>query len=473
MRSLQNRHLVDRTDIAFDKKYFRQLHHRSKKYFPIDLSPVSYGEVLSGYTGAKKRTYYKAMLELTANGLQPKHSVVHMFVKPDRYPEDDCKEKDPRAIQYRRPEFNLALMRYIKSYEHALYPNLTMGVVSNTRVIAKGLNQVQRAELFLEKVKHFNNPVFLSCDHSRFDSTINLEHLKCTHDNYQRAFRSKTLQQILNKQKKNRCFSKNGIQYVTTATRMSGDGDTGCGNTEVNAKAIWGLVCHLFKYDFFLDGDDSVVIIEREDLERLDFNHFERCGFKTKIQVETNIHKVDFCQSRLVIGAKPVMVRNPRRAISHANTIRVRYPKSAYPRLLSAIGECELACNPGIPIMQEFGRQLANYERRKLYTPEINWKMGSMKPKIYPITDQARITMWEAWGIDITVQKAFEQLNFTSNAYFEFAHTSEPDFLRKLMKSKRLPTNFNVLANESIWRTRQVVESMDASSSSSWWCDSP
>lgn len=415
LKALTNRHLVDRTYIKFDRTYWREQVRATHKFFGDSLSPVSFKDIIDGYTGAKKRTYYQASLNLRSQGWKKRYSVVQMFVKPDRYAEADAASKDPRAIQYRTAEYTLSLMRYIKAYEHHYYERLTFGLPS--RVIAKGLNQYERADLFLNKAAAFNDPVFLSLDHSRFDSTVNIDHLKSIHKLYQKSFHSKSLQMLLACQLKNRCFSKGGIAYQTSGTRCSGDADTGCGNSLINALVLYSFLKHLPKFDFFLDGDDSVVIVESRHFDSLDFQHFERCGFETKMAVTRDIHQVDFCQTRLVLAYQPVMVRDPRRAISHANTIRRKYPNHTFPKLLSAVGECELATNAGVPVLQEFGRQLANISREKIYEPETRWKMGSLKPKVVPIGTHTRLSFYRAWGVTPAVQLAMESENFTSRAY--------------------------------------------------------
>lgn len=172
---------------------------------------MAYEEIYKGYTGRKKRLYHNAACLLRVEGYRKEYARVKMFVKPDRYPEGDCREKDPRAIQYRSPQFNLAMAAYIKPFEDAIYPTVHYGVVSRTRVIAKGLNNYQRAELLLHKIESFVNPRFVLLDHSRFDSTINQTHLRTTHAKYQRAFNSRRLHEFCHAQLYNKGVSKHGI----------------------------------------------------------------------------------------------------------------------------------------------------------------------------------------------------------------------------------------------------------------------
>lgn len=466
LRALTNRHLVDRTYIPFDQKLWTRITRKTTQYYPTELHPVRYTDVINAYSGAKKAMYVRALENLKATGFLRKHAVVKMFVKPDRYPSEDIKTKDPRAIQSRTPQYNLELSRYIKAFEHHIYKSVTMGVVSETRVIAKGLNPIQRAELILEKARHFDDPIFILLDHSRFDSTINTSHLRSTHVKYQRAFKSGHLRTLLRCQLNNICYSKNGIKYQTKATRMSGDPDTGCGNSVINADVLWGFFkfSNILKYDFVLDGDDSIGFIERSDFDKLDMGLFGRMGFDTKFSFTDNIHQAEFCQSRLVLTTPPRMVRNPVRAISHSQSSRRKYPLHQYKQWVSAVGACELSINQGVPIMQAFGYQLSQISKVKLFDEDTSWRMIHGADKIQPITTQARISFYEAWGVAPGLQEALEQLDYTANAVS----------LLKYKIFKRNPVNKiekeYVRAFISVSGSKSIYESLPKSSGSSWWC---
>lgn len=420
--ALHNRHIIDRTSIPFDRKLWMSVARETARFYPKNLVPCSYEEIVNGYTGKKKRMYHNAMVMLRTEGLRSKHWKVSMFIKPDRYPAGDCETKDPRAIQYRSPEFNLAFGAYIKPFEETIYPTLTYDTVSNTRVIVKGMNNFERAELFLHKIDHFRKPIFVLLDHSRFDSTINVDHLKSTHRKYQRGFASRKLADLCKKQLNNKCISKWGIVYTARGTRMSGDADTACGNSVVNADALYGFLTRsrISKYDFMLDGDDSVVIIESCDEHLLDYTIFGRLGFNTKMEVVRELHEVEFCQAKLILGKRPVFSRNPTRAMSHAAGSRKQYPRQTWSKWATAVGMCEKAMNPGVPILSVFGEKLSQVstewfidedyqERWKQYQPETAAKIQ--------ITDDARESFALAWGISPEIQVMIESFDYTSHVY--------------------------------------------------------
>lgn len=455
--SLHNRHLVDRTDIKFNPTLWQAVSSATEKYYPKYVQPSSYDDIIKNYTGNKKRLYRHACVQLRTSGLERRHGVVKMFVKPDRIPLADIGDKDPRAIQYRSPVFNLAMLSYIHPFEAKIYPNVDYGVVSGTRVIVKGLNNYERAELFLNKVDHFRNPLFLLLDHSRFDSTINRHHLLSTHRKYQRAFRSKQLGKILRVQLKNKGYTKGGIKYRTTATRMSGDPDTGCGNSVVNGDCIHGFLrlSGITKYDYILDGDDSVVIIEKGDRTKCDFTLFEKMGFKTKYEITTELDQVEFCQSKIILAEQPVFSRNPFRAVSHT-VLRKRYPRKTIGRWVAAVGECERACNLGVPVLQAYGTKLADLTRNYFVDDDLRFRWGlHSHGKNRVVTDDARLSFYLAWGVPPEAQTILEEHNWTSNVYF--------------VLSERLPyTKYAELACTTR-RVQAIEQSSPESSGGCWW----
>lgn len=413
MQALTHRHLVDRTYIKFNKDLWRKIARKTQKFYAEPLQPVTYQEVIACYAGSKKQMYVRA-LESLKYGFKERYCRVSMMVKPDRHPLSDIEDKAPRAIQYRSPQFNLVMSRYIKAFEHHYYETLQYGVCSGTRVIAKGLNNFERGELFYEKVQHFIQPIFILADHSKFDSTINEWHLRSTHKKYQKVFKSRTLQMVLKAQINNKCWSRHGISYVTRGTRMSGDPDTGCGNSIINADAIWGVFycSRILKYDFLLDGDDSILIVEKQDFDKFDGHVFEQLGFETKYSFTTEIEEAEFCQCRPVrLGNSYCFVRNPERALSNMMVARRKYPMAQYNDWTSAVGMCELATNSGLPVLQHVGQQMMNVSKRQLFDSDYAWKMELLKgrpAKFVEPTLETRLSYFMAWGVPLEIQELIE-----------------------------------------------------------------
>lgn len=406
--SLTNRHLVANNNTV--TSHWHKIAQETQKFFNVKLQPVKYSEIINNYSAGKKKRYARARQNLINYGLTPKHSKIKMFVKTDKFPQDTIYNKAPRAIQYRSPEYNLSLLRYIKPIEEWVYPTLTYGAVSKTRTIVKGLNFAQRGELFMEKISYFKNPKFVSTDHSTFDATITLEHLKTTHKKYLKLIRSRRFYKLLQSQKHNKGVSKNGIKYEIFGTRMSGDADTGLGNSIVNADCLYGVLkmSGITKYDFMLDGDDSIIIIEDED--ELNEEWFKKFGFTTKISYTKNYQHAEFCQSRLVHCPDPRFVRNPARAISHNIHCKKTFNIKDYGRWLLAIGYCENANYSGVPIYQALAKALLKYSGKPLFDENVERRMEGCK--LTRVTREplllTRVSFSEAWDVSPSMQKLLE-----------------------------------------------------------------
>nr|WKV33388.1 MAG: RNA-dependent RNA polymerase [Riboviria sp.] len=258
--SLHNRHLIDRSYLKYNSKCIKYGFKLLNKLYSYKSGYTNYLDLVNSYSGKKKKSYYRAWKNLLENGLQKKHAVINMFVKPDRLPEEVIKDKAPRAIQYRRPEFNLKYMHYFKAFENHFIENFKY----NSRNIAKGLNNRQRAELVVQKLGNFVKPKFLNIDHSKFDSTVNKHHLKYLHKFYRKCC-PKGIYNLTKLQRKGIGYTKHGIKYRVNATRCSGDPDTGTGNSIINIACLL-YVFRNCKFDFILDGDDAVVIMEATDV---------------------------------------------------------------------------------------------------------------------------------------------------------------------------------------------------------------
>lgn len=425
-QSLHNRHLIDRTYIRFDSVYFnKNFKSTAKLWHKLEVAKCTYWDVAMSYTGRKRRVYMQARLDLLDDNGSPSDSNIKMFVKPDKIPLADVFSKAPRAIQYRHPRFNLQLATYLRPFEHEFYSLPGKGP-SASRVITKGLNPQQIAALFLLKVEEFVDPVFIGADHAKFDSTVNEQHLRAEHSVYIKCFRSKTLRDLLRKQINNRGYSRRGIKYSVKGTRMSGDYNTGLGNSLLSRAVLESWLVG-FKHEIMLDGDDSVIIIEREDLHYLDYTHFERMGFETKFEFTDNIQRVTYCQKRLVFGTIPSMVRNPIRAMSNMVCCIKNYTGTGYNRWLAGVFECESMANLGSPVLGHFPKT----HTRVLRDEEYNRKMASLEGMEATVLDRCSYQM--AWGLDLKTQVDIEQYIST---YLGYNSTGIIGFLIRVLKSR-------------------------------------
>lgn len=346
--ALHNRHLIDRK-IAFDISYWKSRSRMitSQWKFP-DVQRATLWSCVMAYSGGKRRVYASAYRELLLTGQRRTDHNITMFVKQDKYALNEIEDKMPRAIQYRSPRYNLLLASYLRPFEHEFYQLPGLGP-SETRVITKNLNKRQIAALFMEKAACFMSPVYISADHSKFDSTINTDHLKTEHAVYDKCFRNGQLRKLLHHQINNKGYTRSGIRYSIVGTRMSGDYNTGLGNSLINRIVLESWLVGI-KHEIMLDGDDSVIIVEAFDLPRLKMDHFTKMGFITKMDFTEEITEVEYCRSRLVLGTHITMCRNPWRALSHMAVTTKQYHPAVYRDWFSGVAECEASSNFGMPI---------------------------------------------------------------------------------------------------------------------------
>nr|AOC55070.1 RNA-dependent RNA polymerase [Renton virus] len=428
--SLCNRHGVV-PDVKFDNHLWRNITRETEQFYTEHLEPSSYSELVSRYSGNKRRRYEKAQINLLCNAYENRYNYVEAFIKLDKMPTNKIKTKPPRMIQCRAAEYNLSFSRFIHPFEKTYYPKLIYGDVSGTRIVAKGLNPQERAELLLHKSKHFKRPRFFSGDHKTFDAYVNKYHLKSTHRKYKKHFNSKALHKCCKTQLLNKGLTRNGIRYNIDGTRMSGDPDTGLGNTLVNSDAIYGVLRQrgITKYSILLDGDDFVVILE--DGEEITGSDFIPFGFKTEIEDSLLLSAVEFCQSRIVMTPERLtFVRNPERMLSNSRVCRKVYRPDEYVHWLASVGMCENSLYGDMPIYSAYAQSLLKFGYPSLIDRDMQRRMeGTMMDDrnkiVHPST---RVSFYEAWGVPPSVQIEVEQY-LTSACMLDldcFGHNDKP-----------------------------------------------
>lgn len=409
--ALCNRHLIDRTYIKYEHQYFIE----NSKFLLNEveaLEPTAFLTIVNKYRGPKRKMYLSALKQLNEEGLNPRDYQIKMFVKAEKMPLEKVNTKPPRAIQARSPKYNLSIGRYLHVFEEWLYPR-SGGGPSGTRSITKGLNPQEIAKLLIEKASWFRNPLFIAADHSKFDSTIRKEHLKFEHACYDKAFRSGYLRRLLHKQIVNRGRSRYGIRYRVTGTRMSGDFNTGLGNSLINFVVLKSFVKHV-KAEILLDGDDSILIIEMDDRDKLDFTHFERMGFETTYEFFDDITQVDYCQCKLVLSTVPTMCRNPCRALSHAAVCLRKYTPDRYQLWFGNVADCLAQTNQGMPIYSVY------YDYADTTTILDEDYTRRMEGVVRGRLKVERMPFFRTWGIDPEAQQRIESVLRNFKPYKNF-----------------------------------------------------
>lgn len=382
------------------------------------LEPWTMKMVLESFKGRKKARYEEAYQSLQVDPLGRRDAYIKAFVKAEKINPFSKENPDPRMIQARSFRYNLVIAKYLRAIEHYIY---NLRGKSKLREVAKGLNQRERAELLKQKFSRFERPVCYSLDASRFDKHVSKELLEIEHSFYTRVIpNSPEFDRLLKWQLHNKITTQNGVKYNCVGGRMSGDINTALGNCLLMVAMVRAALRKLGirKYEIMDDGDDVLVIIEREDEGKLlgIVQTFESFGMKLKLEGRaTNIREVEFCQSRMVLGfGGDIMVRDWRKVLSHAcvGTKNWNDPNMVRP-MFGLVGTCELALGCGVPVLQAFAKALIRNSGGKIAHFEhlteaglvyrVKAEFGSFDvAKIAAhekeITSEARLAFEEAFG---------------------------------------------------------------------------
>lgn len=442
--SLYNRHMVDYgfDDVSEQTKSLLVKHMRLlvRKMPPINR--WSYERVILHHVSAKRRKLEMACESLKFRPLVKHDSYIKMFVKADKFPADKAWTKPPRAIQYRSPRYGLVLQSYLAPIEHAFTSLPGLGP-TRLPVLTKCLNSFQRAKLLIDKMNAFSNPVFIMIDYSKFDAHVTTKMLQVEHMFYNELMNSRLLQEILTYQLDNIGYTSCGMLYKTKRGRMSGDINTSLGNCLLN-RLFLELYTQTITAELMIEGDDSIVICEEGDHLKLSQTFFSTLGLTTETSITTDLAEVEYCQSRMVnvIGDKWRFVRNPYRVMSHDVCTVKYYHPNVVPALAYTIGQCELACVSGVPVLQEFSVMLMRLGRgsRPVSTVDIDLayraKLESkMANKEYPITPEARDTFARAFDFSIAEQLATERY-LRSLTVSSLATTVSDEYVRHILTAE-------------------------------------
>lgn len=399
------------------KRIFQNL---EKKYPPVVLPVYTIEDVIKHKPASQRKRYRRAYERLKLHGLKDKHVKIKMFVKHERmsYPGNDVTEyylKPPRAIQARSQEFNLIAQKYFLPYAKHFK---NMRHHDGRTPFAKGLDPQEIAEQLFDDWCHFNNPVALLIDHNRWDSCLNTDWLKSTHQYYNKFFRCAEFMRLLKCQLLNKCTTSTQVKYTVEGTRMSGDPDTSDGNSTDNL----ALICDLFRGVEMREtimGDDSVIIFDLVDVDIIRSRMDEHVVHKvypwtTVYRFVVEFEQVEFCQCKPILTINGyIMVRDISRVITRGFTCIsqnvVKTPRLFYD-WMRAVGDCEWSVNPGVPVHTAVAEYMRSFSDRPLKEPQDRSRFKVMHKKLdHTITMQARLSYQVAFGISVQTQLEIEK----------------------------------------------------------------
>lgn len=407
--ALSNRHLVQRL-VTKKRVAQRVANHWHMNLPQFKTRKYSEEEVIKNTSLVRRKRVKLAFEKIRERGLLDKDCNVQAFIKHEKSNVPDYADKAPRLIQYRSFKFTAAFQQYLQPIEHQIFKlgqNFGMRSKPNERLFAKGLNSWQRGEWVSHHWSKFSKPKAWLWDVSRLDAHMSkfLREL-IEFPTYHRC--NKNTRWFTSKMASNKCWTANGIHYTSRYTMCSGEACTSLGDSIVVAAALKYAYRNV-KHSMLVDGDDSIIITESD--AEID-NIFDDLGLPMKLEIANSIHEVDFCQCRPIrVGGRWRMVRDPIRILSRSPvTIKNFTGDQAYRDWLSSVGVGELACNDGVPVIQEWSIKLKSYgNMRKHFVDEVLIRrIGEKFTGPRPITSQAREDFALAFGIMPDTQRQWE-----------------------------------------------------------------
>lgn len=331
---------------------------------PPKMSQVAF---VNHYVGRKKERYRQAMISLEERPLQlPKEALVKAFVKPEKMNPGAKVNPPPRMIQSRNARFNIEIGVFLKPIEHELY---RLRDKFGFNLIGKGLDPHARGDCLRKKWEAFRNPVCVSIDASRWDMHVSKGMLEVEHNFYRHIISDPWFDELLSHQLVNRVVTMNGIYYRTHGRRMSGDMNTALGNCVLMIMCVKVVMKQLKirNYTMFDDGDDCLLIFEKDQLGKCLAGikkEFLQLGHEVKVEgVAKRFTDILWCQQKPVfIGSQWIMVSDWRKNLSTALVgLKYFHDEGQAKYMAYSIGQCLLALNQGVPIIQKYGEVLCRF----------------------------------------------------------------------------------------------------------------
>lgn len=325
-----------------------------------DTTKLSLDQVVETYAGRRRTIYENALKKLTQIGLSRQDACSIAFVKMELV----NPEKAPRCIQPRDPAYNLSLGRYIKSAEHRIYDAIRR-VFGDGPTVMKGFNVDEIGAIAEGKWNSFHHPVAVGLDATKFDMHVSPEALSWEHSIYLDIYNHcPTLTKLLSWQMNNKGagYCDDGkLKYTVRGKRFSGDMNTGLGNCIIMCAMVFayarsrGVAIKLMN-----NGDDCVVFMEKEDLERFNLgldDWFLDMGFRMVAEEPVyQLHQIEFCQMHPIhVGGKCRMVRNIWSVLrKDTMTTHPLHNHVHREKWCTAVGTGGLNLTGGIPVLQDF-----------------------------------------------------------------------------------------------------------------------
>jgi hypothetical protein len=415
------------------------------------LSDEELMEVINEYPAKKRDRYTRALKSLKIKPLDKTDARLKMFVKDELQESGELpdEEPDPRIIHYRSDRYCLSGRRFVHKLERGVYAARAIWNPTDwTSECAKNKSPKQRAEEIKLKLRKFKNPVIVGLDGKRWDAHITEKALELEHLFYKEAMKVKGIPGFLRKQfsdmlrwqvdnRVTGLFSDGKLKYNVKAGRMSGDFNTALGNvilmSAYSSSILEELGVPRKHYSIFDDGDDVLLILEQEYVDRVLEGLpqlFLDLGQEIKIESVTpasDVENIKFCSHRLLkIDGSLLFVRNPIKVIAgYFLDGKWFNNREDALKFWNTVGYADALMYRNVPILSVlFSKFRGNFDMAhpvlKSYLLDIGkWRhldvgisdvgLDGTETKI---SDSSRASMWKAYGISPTEQYVIEeQLN--------------------------------------------------------------
>jgi hypothetical protein len=389
--------------------------------FPTrDLKPLTDEQAIAEAPPSRRKRVSVALTKLREFGEPPGFARVSGFIKLENSmdkPKDDPFMKTPRLIQHRTDEYCAKLMTFMKQIEKHLfyYEGGDKPVNKRDRVFMKGMTSWEIAANFRKAYESFASPIALLADINRFDAHLFQEMRDYFRMYCKRCYRNNAeFKRLVDMQRKNTGQTVNGIFYTVFATLMSGDYNTSLEGSFVNCLIMMFVMRRVRDYKPRICGDDSVVFLDAKDKDLVDERAFAALGFDVEYRYVSDFAEVEFCQCvPMLISGYWRMVRQWQRVISRMCYTVKNMSGKGWRKLLGAKAICELACNTGVPVLQEYSMMAfrsAGTFSRKLAREMFEHRKFEEFTGMRPVTREARLDFWHAFGVTPAKQIELEQL---------------------------------------------------------------
>nr|QNM36906.1 hypothetical protein [Forsythia suspensa tombusvirus] len=383
---------------------------------------MSYEEVIATYSGRRRTIYENALKKLTQIGLSRSDAHSIAFVKMELV--DPAKA--PRCIQPRKPEYNLALGRFIKAAEHLIYDGIRR-TYGDGPTVMKGFNVSDIGRIARGKWRSFNDPVAVGLDATKFDMHVSVAALEWEHSVYLELFdHNPTLAKLLRWQVDNRgagYCADGSLKYRVRGRRFSGDMNTGLGNCLLMCAMVYAYAKYRgVDVKLLNNGDDCVVLMERKEYEQfingLD-EWFRDMGFRMVAEAPVyELHQIEFCQMHPIeIGEECRMVRNiPATLRKDTLTVHPMTNRKHREKWCTAVGMGGLALTGGVPVMQDFYQmfqrigcgRMSKISDDPTFATGLRLMSKGMREHYREPDPWTRVQVFEAWGISPDEQREIE-----------------------------------------------------------------